>query len=194
MSDAKSKSDVSSDATTASSLTEILKAHARMETQCGEIYVQFAATFGQYPELRQMWTAMALEEGGHAAVVRAVNRGLLSGVLRAKSLILPLEYLDSLSMQLKRYQEQAQEEISLDRALRITWELECSELDFMRELLVSSSNLAELGFPTDDEGKDEHVGRLRRQIQQYTTDEELRREVKFISSELLRPFPTGKDN
>lgn len=114
MSDAKSKSDVSSDATTASSLTEILKAHARMETQCGEIYVQFAATFGQYPELRQMWTAMALEEGGHAAVVRAVNRGLLSGVLRAKSLILPLEYLDSLSMQLKRYQEQAQEEISLD--------------------------------------------------------------------------------
>ena len=194
MSDAKSKSDVSSDATTASSLTEILKAHARMETQCGEIYVQFAATFGQYPELRRMWTAMALEEGGHAAVVRAVNRGLLSGVLRAKSLILPLEYLDSLSMQLKRYQEQAQEEISLDRALRITWELECSELDFMRELLVSSSNLAELGFPTDDEGKDEHVGRLRRQIQQYTTDEELRREVKFISSELLRPFPTGKDN
>ena len=194
MSDAKLRSGVSSDARTASSLAEILNAHARMETQCGEIYVQFAATFGQYPELRRMWTVMALEEGGHAAVVRAVNRGLLSGVLRAKSLILPLEYLDSLSMQLKGYQEQAQAEISLDRALRITWELECSELDFMRELLVSSSSLAELGFPTDDEGKDEHVGRLRRLVQKYTTDEELRREVKFISSELLRPFPTGKDN
>jgi rubrerythrin len=194
MSDAKLGSGVSSDATTASSLTQILNAHERMETQCGEIYVQFAATFGQHPELRRMWTLMALEEGGHAAVVRAVNRGLLSGVLRAKSLILPLEYLDSLSMQLKGYQEQAQEEISLDRALRITWELECSELDFMRELLISSSNLAELGFPTDDEGKDEHVSRLRRLIQKYTTDEELRREVKFISSELLRPFPTGKDN
>ena len=194
MSDAKLGSGVSSDATTASSLTQILNAHERMETQCGEIYVQFAATFGQHPELRRMWTLMALEEGGHAAVVRAVNRGLLSGVLRAKSLLLPLEYLDSLSMQLKGYQEQAQAEISLDRALRITWELECSELDFMRELLVSSSNLAELGFPTDDEGKDEHVSRLRRLIQKYTTDEELRREVKFISSELLRPFPTGKDN
>ena len=179
MGDAKLGSGVSSDATTASSLPEILNAHARMETQCGEIYVQFAATFGQHPELRRMWTAMALEEGGHAAVVRAVSRGLLSGVLRAKSLILPLEYLDSLSMQLKGYQEQAQAEISLDRALRITWELECSELDFMRELLVSSNNLAELGFPTDDEGKDEHVGRLRPLIQKYTTDEELRREVKF---------------
>ena len=96
MSDAKLGNGVSSDATTEFSLPEILNAHARMETQCGEIYVQFAATFGQHPELRRMWTAMALEEGGHAAVVRAVSRGLLSGVLRAKSLILPLEYLDSL--------------------------------------------------------------------------------------------------
>ena len=77
MSDAKLGNGVSSDATTASSLPEILNAHARMETQCGEIYVMFAATFGQYPELRRTWTVMALEEGGHAAVVRAVNRGLL---------------------------------------------------------------------------------------------------------------------
>src|ERR1700692_3123143 len=112
MSDAKLRSGVSSDSTTASSLAEILTAHAKMETQCGEIYVQFAATFGQYPELRRMWTLMALEEGRHAAVVRAVSRGLLSGLLRAKSLILPLEYLDSLSIQLKGYQEQARAEIS----------------------------------------------------------------------------------
>jgi hypothetical protein len=193
MSDAKS-SDVSSDATAASSMAKILDAHARMETQCGEIYVQFAATFAEQPELRRMWTLMALEEGGHAAVVRAVNRGLLSGVLKAKSLLLPFEYLDSLGAQLKEYQRRAEEKVPLDVALQITWELECSEMDFMREMLVSSSNLAALGFPTDDEGKDEHVGRLRRLIQKYTTDEALRREVKFVSSELLRPFPTGDDN
>lgn len=193
MSDAKS-SDVSSDATAASSMAKILDAHAKMETQCGEIYVQFAATFAEHPELRRMWTLMALEEGGHAAVVRAVNRGLLSGLLKAKSLLLPFEYLDSLGAQLKEYQRRAEEGVPLDVALQITWELECSEMDFMREMLVSSSNLAALGFPTDDEGKDEHVGRLRRLIQKYTTDEALRREVKFVSSELLRPFPTGDDN
>jgi hypothetical protein len=193
MSDAKS-SDVSSDATAASSMAKILDAHAKMETQCGEIFVQFAATFAEHPELRRMWTLMALEEGGHAAVVRAVNRGLLSGLLKAKSLLLPLEYLDSLGAQLKEYQRRAEEGVPLDVALQITWELECSEMDFMREMLVSSSNLAALGFPTDDEGKDEHVGRLRRLIQKYTTDEALRREVKFVSSELLRPFPTGDDN
>jgi hypothetical protein len=193
MSDAKS-SDVSSDATAASSMAKILDAHAKMETQCGEIYVQFAAAFAQHPELRRMWTLMALEEGGHAAVVRAVNRGLLSGVLEVKSLLLPSEYFDSLGAQLKEYQRRAEEGVPLDLALHITWELECSEMDFMREMLVSSSNLAALGFPTDDEGKDEHVGRLRRLIQKYTTDEALRREVKFVSSELLRPFPTGEDN
>ena len=89
MSDAKS-SDVSSGATAASYMAKILDAHAKMETQCGEIYVQFAATFAKHPELRRMWALMALEEGGHAAVVRAVNRGLLSGVLEVKSLLLPL--------------------------------------------------------------------------------------------------------
>jgi hypothetical protein len=172
-------------------MAKILDAHAKMETQCGEIYVQFAAAFAKHPELRRMWTLMALEEGGHAAVVRAVNRGLLSGVLEVKSLLLPFEYLDSLGAQLKEYQRRAEEGVPLDVALQITWELECSEMDFMREMLVSSSNLAALGFPTDDEGKDEHVGRLRRLIQKYTTDEALRREVKFVSSELLRPFPTG---
>jgi hypothetical protein len=194
MSNAKSGSGVSSDPTVASSLAQTLEAHATMEMQCGEIYVQFAVSFGQQSELRQMWTMMALEEGGHAALVRAVNRGLLSGMLSAKSLVVPLGYLDSLSTQLKEHLEQARRGVSMDRALRITWELECSELDFMRELLVSSSNLAELGFPTNDEGKDEHVGRLRRLIQKFATDEDLRREVKFISSELLRPFPDGKDN
>jgi rubrerythrin len=178
----------------AASLTEVLNAHAKMETQVGEIYVGFAGSFSQTPDLRQMWTAMALEEGGHAAMVRAVNKGLLSGTLKAKSIQLPLEYLDSLSAQLTNYHREAQGGVSLDRALRITWELECSEMDFMRELLLSSSDLAELGFPTNVEDRDSHLGRMRAMIQRFTTDAELRREVKFISSELLRPFPRGDED
>jgi len=85
----------------------------------------------------------------------------------------------------------SEEGVTLDAALKITWELECSELDCIREILVSSSNLTALGFPAADEAKDKHVGRLRELIQKYTTDEKLRREVMFISSELLRPFPTN---
>jgi len=53
----------------------------------------------------------------------------------------------------------------------------------MRELLVSASNLADLGFPTNVESKDKHLGRLREVIQQYATDDSLRREVKFLSAE-----------
>jgi len=177
------KTDVSSTATSTPPLTEILDTHAKIETQVGEIYVNFAATFGQNPDLRALWSAMALEEGGHAALVRAVNKGLLSGVFQAKAFLLPLEVMTSLATRVAEYHRQAQEGVSLDQALQITWELECSELDFIRELLVSSSNLAELGFPTNLESKDKHVGRLREVIQQYTTDEGLRREVRFLSAE-----------
>jgi len=168
---------------TAPPLGDILGAQAQVEAQVGEIYVNFAATFGRDPELRALWSAMALEEGGHAALLRAVNKGLLSGVFKAKPFLLPLEVLDSLTTRVAEYHRQAQEGLSLDQALRITWELECSELDFMRELLVSASNLAELGFPTNLESKDKHLGRLREVIQQCSTDEGLRREVKFLSAE-----------
>jgi len=181
--DTEEKADVSSAATISSSLMEILETHAKMETQVGEIYVNFAARFGQNPELRALWSAMALEEGGHAALIRAVNKGLFSGVFQAKAFLLPVEIIDSLVTRVAEYHRQAQESPSLDQAFRITWELECSELDFMRELLVSSSNLTELGFPTNIESTDKHVGRLRTLIQQYATDEGLRREVKFLSTE-----------
>jgi hypothetical protein len=167
-------------------LTEILNAHAKMETQVGEIYVSLASSFSRIPDLQRMWTAMALEEGGHAALVRAAQKGLLSGTLKAKTTVLPLEYLGSLGAQLADYHREAHQGISLDRALRITWELECSEMDFMRELLISSSNLAEFGFPPNVEDKDSHIGRLRELVQRYATDEDLRREVRFISSEALR--------
>jgi hypothetical protein len=177
------KADTSSAATISLSLSELLDTHAKMETQVGEIYVNFAAMFGQKPELRSLWSAMALEEGGHAALIRAVDKGLFSGVFQAKSFLLPVEIIDSLVPRVAEYHRQAHGSPSLDQAFRITWELECSELEFMRELLVSSSNLAELGFPTNLEGKDKHVGRLRELIQQYATDEGLRREVKFLSAE-----------
>jgi len=193
MSDVKLQSGTSSQTPPASPLSEILNAHAGMETQCGEIYVQFAATFAGHPELKEMWTTMALEEGGHAAMIRAVNRGLLSGLFKAKSPLLPFEYLESLAAQLKEYKRRAGEGVGLDEALRITWELECSELDFMRELLVGSSNVAELGLPTS-EAKDKHFGRMRQLIQKHATDETLRREVTFISSELLRPLSTAGDD
>ncbi len=179
----EARGDASSTTPETSSLTAILDTHAKLETQVGEIYVNFAAAFGQQAELRMMWSTMALEEGGHAALIRAVNKGLLSGVFQAKSFLLPIEIIDSLVTQVADYHRQAQEGASLDQALRITWELECSELDFMRELLVASSNLAELGFPTNGDSKEKHLGRLRELIQQYATDEGLRREVKFLSAE-----------
>ena len=176
------KVDVSPPTMPPPSLSEVLDTHAKLEAQVGEIYITFAVTFAKNLELRQLWSTMALEEGGHASLLRAMNKGLLSGSLRAKPFLLPFEVLDSLAMRVAEYRRRADEGVSLDQALRITWELECSELDFLRELLVSTSNLAELGLPTNWE-RDEHVARLREVIQRCTTDESLRREAKFLSAE-----------
>ncbi|MBI3247516.1 MAG: hypothetical protein HYZ50_13520 [Deltaproteobacteria bacterium] len=180
---AEEKIEGASTGTLAPSLMEVLDTHALMETQVGEIYINFAATFGHNPDLRALWSAMALEEGGHAALLRAVKKGLFAGVFQAQSFLLPEEVINTLVVHVSDYHRQAQGQVSLDEALRITWELECSELDFMRELLVSSSNIADLGFPTNLESRDKHVSRLRELIQQYATDEGLRREVKFLSAE-----------
>ena len=104
--------NVSSETTETPALTEILDTHAKMETQVGEIYVNFAATFGQDVELRMMWSAMALEEGGHAALIRAVNKGLLSGIFQAKSFLLPIDIIESLVAQVTDYNRQAEGEVS----------------------------------------------------------------------------------
>src|ERR1700752_596760 len=129
------RADVST-STNVPPLSGILDTHANVEAQVGEIYVRFAGIFGKNPELRELWSAIALEEGGHAALIRPVKKGLLSGVFQAKSFLLPLDIIDSLVSRVAEYHRQTTENPSLDQALRITWELECSELDFMRELLV----------------------------------------------------------
>ena len=66
------KPDVSA-STTAPPLSEILDTQAKVESQVGEIYINFATAFGQNTDLRTLWGAMALEEGGHAALLRAVT-------------------------------------------------------------------------------------------------------------------------
>ena len=166
-------------------LSEILDTHANVEAQVGEIYINFAAAFGQNPELRTLWSAMALEEGGHAALIRAVNKGLLSGVFQAKSFLLPLDIISNSPDACWRGASPDNGE-SLFRirpcGSRRGTKVFGTRLQ-VRKLLVSASNLADLGFPTNVESKDKHLGRLREVIQQYTTDDSLRREVKFLSAE-----------
>lgn len=177
------KKSVSS--STSQSLQQTLQTHAKLERQVGELYTTFANMFDEQPDLQALWNTMAQEEEGHAAQVQAVQAVQKKGPSDTEqdlALLLSAEILDSLGSRLAEYQQQAQAGVSLDQAFRITWELECSEFEFLREILVSSSNLAELGFPSsmDEESEEQHVGRLRVAIQCHTTDEELRREVQLL--------------
>ena len=174
------KKSVSS--STSPSLKQALEIQAKLERQVGELYTTFASMFDEQPDLQTLWSTMAQEEEGHASQVLAVQNKGRSDSGQDLALLLSAEILDSLGSRLAEYQQQAQAGVSLDQAFRITWELESSEFEFLREILVSSSNFAELGFPTsmDEESEERHVGRLRMAIQRHTTDEGLRREVQFL--------------
>jgi hypothetical protein len=169
--------------TTSAPLPALVNAMAKLETQIGQVYIAFAASFTRTPDLYELWSTMALEEGGHAALLHALRKGFLSGVVHAKNVVLPLNTLSSLASRVALEHAHARTGVGLDQALRTTWELERSELDFLREMVIASSNLAELGFPTSTESNHDHLSRLRAAILQYATDEHLRREVKFLAAE-----------
>jgi hypothetical protein len=99
--------------------------------------------------------------------------------------LFPAEEVHTLTLQVQEFQRRAQAGVSLNQALRITWELEQSELEFLLKLLTSASNVAQLGFPTNPKEEDthSHLGRVRTIIQRHATDEGLRREVKFLAAE-----------
>jgi hypothetical protein len=166
-------------------LSQALETHARLESLVGEIYMTFAFTFAQNPELRDFWGGLAMEEGGHAALAYAASIGLLSGILPARPILFPAEEVHTLTLQVQEFQRRAQAGVSLNQALRITWELEQSELEFLLKLLTSASNVAQLGFPTNPKEEDthSHLGRVRTIIQRHATDEGLRRKVKFLAAE-----------
>ena len=166
-------------------LSQALESHARLEALVGEIYMTFAFTFAQNPELREFWGTLAMEEGGHAALAHAASTGLLSGILPARPILFPAEEVQALTLQVQEFHRQAQRGMSLDQALRITWELEHSELEFLLKLLTSASNVERLGLPIHPKEEDthSHFGRVRDMIQRYATDAGLRREVKFMQAE-----------
>lgn len=166
-------------------LSQALESHARLESLVGEIYMTFAFTFAQNPELRDFWGMLAMEEGGHAALAHAASMGLLAGILPAHPILFPAEEVHLLTLQVQEFQRRAQAGVSLDQALRITWELEQSELEFLLKLLTSASMVAQLGFPTNPKEEDvhSHLGRVTTTIRRYATDEGLQREVKFLAAE-----------
>ncbi len=177
--------EVITQTTTLPPLSTAIDRQVKTETQVGELYLVFADAFGSNPELRALWSAMALEEGGHAALLRALNHGALSGVKQTSTLELSLKVIDSMARRVADYYQQAENGVLLDEAFNIAWSIESSELDFLRELVVSASNLEQLGFPTSmQENDSQHVAGLREMIQKYATDDGLRCEVTSLEAEV----------
>jgi hypothetical protein len=153
-----------------------LARHAQLEKDIGELYALFADTFRNCPELAAFWTRMALEEGEHAVLVQALYDGSVPGVAQTAPIAFPAHAVATLEAQIQDCKRQAQSAVSINEALRMTWDLEHSEVDAFYDMILQSSNVVELGLPTtfDPEGS-QHVRLLRDMIRQFATDEHLRR-------------------
>ena len=155
-----------------------LARHAQLEKEIGEIYAIFADRFRAWPELAAFWTRMALEEGEHAVLVQALYDGSVPGVAQTAPIEFPARVVANMDAQIQDVKRRAQARVSIDEALRLTWELEHSEINRFYDLILNASNLVELGLPTtfDPEGT-EHLRLLRDMILQFATDQDLRRVV-----------------
>ena len=134
--------EIAAQSSTLPPLSPILEKQVQIEKQVGELYLLFAHAFHSNPELRAFWSSMALEEGGHAALLQALNNGALSGVIQVMPVTIPVNVVESLAVRVAEYLQRAQQEtlqISIDTALQMAWEIETSELDILRELVVSAS-------------------------------------------------------
>lgn len=155
-----------------------LARHAQLEKDIGELYALFADAFRNWPGLAAFWTRMTLEEGEHAVLVQALYDGSVPGIAQTASIAFPARVVAQLEAQIQDCKRQAQGGVSIDEALRMTWDLEHSEVNAFYDMILASSNLVELGLPTtfDPDGS-QHLRLLRDMIRQFATDEHLRRAV-----------------
>ncbi|MGE0826158.1 MAG: hypothetical protein AB7G75_17100 [Candidatus Binatia bacterium] len=153
-----------------------LARHAQLEKEIGEVYAILADTFRDWPELAAFWTRMALEEGEHSVLVQALYDGSVPGVAQKTPIEFPARVVASLEARVQDVKQRAQAEVSVDEALRLTWDLEHSEVNAFYEMILNASNLVELGLPTtfDPEGT-AHLRLLRGMIEKFATDPDLRR-------------------
>jgi len=120
------------------STRQLLETTIELEKRTMALYVRFAKLFASAPELRAFWFGMARDEARHVGALALVTTVLESeGLLDHPSMMtVGDEAFVHLRALLDRYQAEAGDALSLDRALAIALEIEETELeDLVGDLL-----------------------------------------------------------
>ncbi len=156
-----------------------------LEERVGHLYIQFYARFAALPGVADLWWEMALEEHGHAGVLKMV-KALTdpAGELRdIRARLRPLEAA------IRTCEGRARRRLSLQEALAVAVQLERSELDrlgreTMREIARAVSVIPRSAFAPHEA----HLDRLTRTVRKFG-GEEILRAAWVLSADARHPPP-----
>jgi len=110
---------------------EVLEATIALEKRSMALYARFAKTFGANPRLHEFWFGMARDEARHVGALDLVTTVLdFEGMLdRPCPVILGDACIARLTAVLDRGAREAEQDLSIERALAIALEVEETELE-----------------------------------------------------------------
>ena len=161
------------------SLAHVLGTLVRLEERAARLYTQFYQRFHSSPATAAAWWDMAMDEYGHAGILRAVQELVdpahPAGELAAR--VRPLVRV------LRDCERRGAGPISLRTALDLAVTIESSELDqigneVIRSLRRDLPEMAQKAFGTHDA----HLQRLTRAVGKFGTEAQSRRVAKIRRS------------
>ena len=142
-----------------------------LEERVGHLYIQFYRRFADLPGVADLWWAMALEEHGHAGILKMV-KALTDPAARVRDIRIRLRPLQGL---IRECEGEARRVPGLREALAIAVRLERSELDrlgreTMREIAQDLPAVPRSAFAPHEA----HLDRLTRTVRKFGGEEVLR--------------------
>ncbi len=142
-----------------------------LEERVGQIYIQFYKRFADLPGVAELWWEMALEEHGHAGILKMV-KALTDPAAKVRDLRPQLRPLQSL---IRTCERGAKRVTVLREALAIAVRLERSELDRLgRDTMRSIARTVPVIPRSAFSPHEAHLDRLTRTVRKFGGEEVLR--------------------
>jgi len=127
-------------------LIDLLERAESMEQRAAALYRGFAAARRKDPELAALWTAMAAEEDDHARSIRDARNALTAVDVETVTVEGCNEALADIAQRL-RHAEALRADAGPDRQFSAALDLELSELESIRQLMLQASHHVHVSEP-----------------------------------------------
>jgi hypothetical protein len=166
-------------------LIDLLERTEALEQRAAALYRGFAAARRQDPELAALWTTMAAEENDHARSIHEARVALTAGDVETVSVEGCGDALADIAQRL-RHAEALRADAGPDRQFSAALDLELSELESLRLLMLQASHHVRLSEPEPD-----HLRRLADAAMKHSQDGHVRLGAALLLARLRLAADAG---